>query len=106
MKIHLNTDNHVQGDASLQRHAQDTVSTVLDRYAERISRIEVHVHDDNGRERTGNGQDKHCTIEARLHNLPPLAASDSADEVAAAVTGAARKLQRVIETAIGKAAAH
>lgn len=106
MKIQLNTDNQIQGDPSLQRHAQDTVSTMLERYADRISRVEVHVHDDNGRERTGTGGDKHCTIEARLHHLPPLAASNSADEVASAVTGAARKLQRVIETAVGKANAH
>ena len=106
MKIQLNTDNHVQADPSLQRHAEEAINATLARFADRITRIEVHVHDDNGRERSGDGLDKHCTIEARLNSLPPLTASDNAAEVAAAVTGAARKLQRVIETAIGKAAAH
>lgn len=105
MKIQLNTDNHVHGDPSLQRHAQDTVSAAMQRHAERISRVEVHVHDDNG-QRTGSGGDKRCTMEARLDNMPPLVASDHADDVATAVTGAARKLQRAIETAVGKRARH
>ncbi|MDO5505724.1 MAG: HPF/RaiA family ribosome-associated protein [Pseudoxanthomonas suwonensis] len=106
MKIQLNTDNNVQGDASLQRHAEETVTSILERFADRITRVEVHVHDDNGRDRTGEGLDKHCTIEARLNNMQPLTASDSANDVSSAVTGAARKLQRVIETAVGKLSTH
>lgn len=106
MKIQLNTDNHVQGDASLQRHTETTVNSILERYADRITRVEVHVHDQNGRDRVGEGLDKHCTVEARLNNMQPLAASDSADDVASAVTGATRKLLRVIDTAVGKLSDH
>lgn len=100
MKIQLNTDNHVQADPSLQRHAEETVTAALQRYGERITRIEVHVSDTNA-ERT-RGFDKRCTIEARLNNMQPLSASDDANTVAAAVSGAAKKLQRVIETAVSK----
>ena len=94
MKIQLNTDKHIQGDPSLVRHTEDAVANALQHYAARITRVEVHVSDLNA-ERAG-GQDKRCLIEARLNNLPPLTASDNANTVADAVTGAARKLQRAI----------
>lgn len=100
MKIQLNTDSHVQNDPSLLRHTEDTVTAALERYAERITRIEVHVRDLNA-DRTG-GMDKRCVIEARLNNQQPLTASEDADTVANAVTGAAKKMQRVIETVVGK----
>ncbi len=102
MKILLNTDSHVQNDPSLVRHAEETVTAALQHHAERITRVEVHVRDLNA-DRNG-GQDKRCVIEARMNNQPPLTASDDADTVANAVTGAAKKLQRVIDTVVGKLA--
>lgn len=100
MQIQLNTDNRIQGDPSLQRHTQEVVEAALTRFKDRITRVEVHVSDENGH-KTGVG-DKSCTIEAKVSNLPPLSATDNADTVAAAVSGAAKKLQRVIETAVEK----
>lgn len=104
MKIQLNTDNNVQGDASLVRHVEDTVEAALQRFSERLTRVEVHVSDMNA-DRAG-GRDKRCLMEARLNNMQPITASDNADTVAEAVTSTAKKLQRAIETAISKASDH
>lgn len=104
MKIQLNTDKHIQGDPSLVRHAEEAVTAALQHHAVRITRVEVHVSDLNA-ERTG-GMDKRCLIEARLTNMPPLTASDNGNTVAEAVSGAARKLQRAIESAVSKRETH
>ncbi len=100
MKIQLNTDHNIQGDESLVRHAEQAVHDALGRFGDRITRVEVHVRDNNAGK--AGGSDKHCLMEARLENMQPVSASDEADLVAAAVTGAASKLQRVLETTLGK----
>ncbi len=100
MKIQLNTDHHIQGDESLVRHTEQAVHDALGRFGDRITRVEVHVRDNNAAKEGGN--DKHCMMEARLENMQPVSASDDADHVATAVNGAARKLQRVLETTLGK----
>lgn len=100
LKIQLNTDSHVQADPSLERHVHEAIDAALGRFATRLTRVEVHVRDTNaGKE---GPQDKHCTIEARPEGRDPVTASDDADTVAAAVSGAARKLQRVLDTQFGR----
>ncbi|SJZ54936.1 HPF/RaiA family ribosome-associated protein [Novilysobacter spongiicola] len=100
MKVQLNTDKNVQADESLVNHAQEALETALGRFGDQILRVEVHVSDVNGGKSGDN--DKHCTMEARVENRPPVVASHDADTVRAAVTGAARKLQRVLDSSFGK----
>lgn len=102
MKVQINTDSHVQHDESLTRHVETTLSNTLDRFNGQITRIEVHLRDKNGGK--SGDKDKQCTMEARLEGLPPMTASEEAGSVAAAVSGAARKLQRVLDHALGKLA--
>ncbi|QDH70262.1 HPF/RaiA family ribosome-associated protein [Marilutibacter alkalisoli] len=102
MKVQINTDSHVQHDESLTRHVESSVAGSLDRFGDQITRIEVHVRDKNGGKSGGN--DKVCLMEARLEGRPPMTASEDADTVASAVSGAARKLQRVLDHALGKLA--
>ncbi|GAB3332365.1 HPF/RaiA family ribosome-associated protein [Marilutibacter aestuarii] len=100
MKVQINTDSHVQHDESLTRHVESALASSLDRFNGQITRIEVHVRDNNATKTGGN--DKHCVMEARLEGLPPMTASEDADTVKSAVSGAARKLQRVLDHALGK----
>jgi ribosome-associated translation inhibitor RaiA len=102
MKVQINTDSHVQGDESLIRHVETVVANALDRFSPQITRVEVHVRDKNAAK--SGGDDKHCTMEARLEGRPPMTASDDADSVRDAISGAARKLQRVLDHALGKLA--
>lgn len=100
MKILINTDHNLQTDASVVRHVEDTVENHLGRYADQVTRIEVHLRDENGAK--GGAHDKHCTMEARLEGRPPLAVSDDSETLAVAINGAAKKLQRALGNSLGK----
>lgn len=100
MKLQLNTDSHVQHDPSVQRHVETAIEHSLGRFRDQISRVEVHLSDVNGGK--PGSDDKRCLIEARIEGRPPVTASDDADTVKAAVDGAARKMQRVLDSALGK----
>ena len=100
MKILINTDHNLQTDASVVRHVEDTVENHLGRYADQVTRIEVHLRDENAAK--GGAHDKHCTMEARLEGRPPLAASDDSETLAVAINGAAKKLQRALGNSLGK----
>lgn len=102
MHIEINTDNHLQTDESVVRHVHQTLENLLARFSNQVTRIEVHLHDTNA-DKKGSG-DKHCLMEAKIEGRPALAASENAETIAAAITGAAKKLQRVIDTDIGRLA--
>ncbi|HET8818551.1 MAG TPA: HPF/RaiA family ribosome-associated protein [Xanthomonadaceae bacterium] len=100
MKILINTDHNLQTDESVVRHVEDTVENHLGRYADQVTRIEVHLRDENAAK--GGAHDKHCTMEARLEGRPPLAVSDDSETLAVAINGAAKKLQRALGNSLGK----
>ena len=102
MHIEINTDNHIRNDESVVRHVHQSLDPVVTRFSDRVSRIEVHLHDRNADSKGDN--DKHCLLEAKLEGRPPLAASDGAATLAAAITGAAKKLQRVLDSDLGRLA--
>lgn len=100
MQIHLNTDNHVHGDAALEAWVARELRERLGRFGDHITRIEVHLSDVDGAR--GGARDKRCKLEARLAGRQPVAVSHDADKVAEAMYGAAEKLQRLLETALGR----
>jgi len=100
MQIQLNTDNHVQGADSLGDWAERSLRERLGRFADHITRIEVHLSDVNGARVAGH--DKRCLLEARLAGRQPMAVSHEADRVADALTGAADKLARALDTTLGR----
>lgn len=100
MQIQLNTDNHVHGEASLADWTERELRDRLRRFADHVTRIEVHLSDVNGA-RPGE-QDKRCKLEARLAGRQPLAVSHDAGKVADALHGAAEKLVRALDSALGK----
>lgn len=98
MQIQLNTDHNVHRDPSVERHVEQTVASALERFGDRITRVEVHLRDENGPR--GGEQDQVCTMEARPSGHQPVAVTDKAATIAAAVTGAARKLQHVLASSL------
>ena len=91
MKIQINTDNHITGREALVEQAEATVTNALGHWAEHITRVEVHLSDENGN-KTG-GHDKRCMMEARLEGHQPIAVTHEADTMDQAVDGAAGKLK-------------
>lgn len=100
MKVQLNTDNHIQGDDTLAQHVESVVESALGRFNGQVSRVEVHLSDVNAGK--SGPTDKHCTMEARIDGRAPLAATEEAGTVRDAIAGAARKLQRVLDSSLGK----
>lgn len=78
---------------------RDEVRKAMERFADRITRVEVHVKDTNAGK---GGVDKQCTMEARLNGLDPMTVTADAADLGAAVSGAAGKLQRMIQNALEK----
>jgi ribosome-associated translation inhibitor RaiA len=101
MQIRVTTDNNIAGSDRLSGEVEAIVDDVLARFRERITRVEVHLADENSRAKSGQ-QDKRCTIEARPAGLQPVAVSDQADTLKQAVRGAAGKLEKALDRAIGR----
>jgi len=100
MKIQLNTDVNIDGTEALAAQASATVEHALEHFAERITRVEVHLSDENGAK---SGQhDQRCMLEARLEGRQPLAVTDDAATIEQAVHGAAQKLVRRLDSTLGR----
>ncbi len=95
MKIQVNTDRHTDGSAELIHHIETVVEDALERFAERITRVEVHLSDVNGSQKSG-GNDKRCVMEARLAGLQPITVSDEGSSLDQALDGAADKLEKIL----------
>ena len=100
MKIQVNTDNHIAGREALSQQAEATVASALGHLAEHITRVEVHLSDENGK-KTG-GRDKRCMMEARLEGHQPIAVTDESDSLDEAIAGAADKLKHSLDHTLSR----
>lgn len=100
MQIQVNTDSNIEGREKLTAHVTGVVESALNRFSDRITRVEVHLSDQNG-DKTGQ-DDKRCTMEARIKGRQPMAVTHDAATLDQAVDGAADRIQRSIESALGR----
>ncbi len=104
MKIQFNTDNNVTGSEELKTSMATFISEDLSRYSDQITRLEVHLSDEDGNKHGQN--DKRCMIEARLEGMQPIAVTNHADTHEQAVTGAVDKLRSSLNTIQGRLKNH
>ncbi len=104
MQIQINTDSNIEGRDALAKHVEGVVHFALSRFSDRITRVEVHLSDENGGENGDkSGQDdKRCMMEARLEGRRPTAVTHQAASVDDAVDGAADKLKRSLESTLDR----
>ena len=100
MQVLTNTGGSVAGSAALFAQVEASVTNLLGRFSQQVTRVEVHLSDENSQK--GGAADKRCLIEARLEGRPPTAASHRAATMELAIDGAAGKLARAIESTIGR----
>jgi hypothetical protein len=98
MQVIINADNHIKGADSPTVHS--IVQAAVDRFESRITRIEVHLSDTNGPKHGAN--DKRAVIEARVGGLRPIAVSHEAPTLHEAIEGAAQRLERALDHALGR----
>jgi len=101
MQVQLNTDSNVVGSTELTLQLEGEVHAALGRFADRITRVEVHLSDLTSDNKTG-GDDKRCMMEARLANRQPMSVSHEAPTVSLAIDGACEKLVRALDRLLGK----
>lgn len=100
MIIQYNTDKTIQGEERHEEFFSSLIEKELDRFESHITRIEVHLTDQNGPK---DGQkDVKCVLEARLKERQPIAVSDKAANTADAVKGSLKKLISSLETIVGR----
>ena len=104
MQIQINTDHNIESHEGLTDHVSDVVQDALSQVTGHITRIEVHLSDENGpgKELTTGSGDKRCMMEVRIEGRPPLAATAHAASVHQAIDGAAQKLARLVESTLGR----
>lgn len=100
MTIQINTDNNVEGHARLESYFSQELKKTLSRFEDKITRLEVHLGDENSEKSGGN--DKRCLIEARPVNMQPVAVTNHADSIEKAFQGALDKIKKVLETTFEK----
>ncbi|CAN5805547.1 hypothetical protein BH23PLA1_BH23PLA1_22750 [soil metagenome] len=100
MQILVNTDNHVEGSDDLTRLVEIEVEGTLGRFSEQITRVEVHLNDQNSHKAGDN--DKRCQIEARLSGLRPISVTHLAGTIEEAISGAVDKMETTLDRTVGK----
>ena len=101
MHIQINTDKNIPGNEAMMQSAKEILDHVLARVAGQITRLEVHLSDENSASKSGV-IDKRCLLEARLAGREPVSVSDLALTIEQAVTGAAHKMVSLLESELGK----
>jgi ribosome-associated translation inhibitor RaiA len=104
MKVQFNTDNTVDGDARTQEFFSDLISKKLDRYDEHITRVEVHVSDENGKKEGPN--DIKCVLEARFEGRQPITVSAQEDTIEKAVSASIEKMKAALDSVLGRLQDH
>ena len=100
MQIQVNSDNHIQNSTRLEDWVTSTVLSALEHYEEDLTRVEVHLKDENG-DKPGT-HDKRCQMEARPKGHQPVSVTHTAASLDQAVEGAATKLSHALEHLFGK----
>ncbi|MFT4535829.1 MAG: hypothetical protein ACJA1A_001655 [Saprospiraceae bacterium] len=104
MIIQINTDKTLNGDHQMQEYFTFQIEEALQRYSSHISRIEVHMKDENGKKE--GIDDMSCRLEARINGRQPIAISNQADSMELALLGAIVKIKTALKTTLGRIQHH
>jgi Sigma 54 modulation protein / S30EA ribosomal protein. len=101
MHVQVNTDNHTTGSADFIQKVEVIVETALSRFESRITRVEVHLTDENSSSKSREN-DKRCVMEARLAGLQPITVSADGSSLEQALNEAAGKLKKTLSRTLDR----
>ena len=102
MQIQIHSAGIHNSDA-INARLQQEVEAALKVWRGQVTRVEAHLHDDNGPK---SGKDKRCVLEVRLAGLQPLAVEASTDDMYQSITLAAGKAERAVRHKLERHEAH
>ena len=100
MKIQFNTDKNIHGTETLETFVSKKINHSLKHFADKITRIEVHLSDQNANK--GGADDIQCKIEARIEGFQPVVVVSKSSSKEKALDVAVNKIKAVLGTVIGK----
>ena len=100
MQVLVSSDHHITSSESVAQRVEDILLPSVDRFADRLTRVEVHLNDVNGPKH--GERDKRVTMEARVAGRAPVAVTNEASSLLEAIEGASKKLERALEHAFGR----
>ncbi len=100
MTIQINSDSNLTVHKEFRAQLQSQITEELSRFSDHISRLEVHLSDENGHKDALN--DKRCMMEARIEGMKPIAVTNMANNHEQAVDGAIEKLKTTLDTKFGR----
>ncbi len=104
MTIQINTDKNISGNSELRAPLITLISDELNRFSNQITRVEVHLSDENAHKSGAN--DIRCLLEARIKGRKPVAVTSKSDSVDKSVAGAVEKLKKSLTSIIDRMRKH
>lgn len=104
MQIQVNTDNNVHGREDVIRFVETTVQSKLGAIAAHLTRVEVHIGDENGPK--GGGKHMRCMVEARPEGRAPVAVTHNDSNIKSAITHTIDKMRNALDSDLGKMKKH
>lgn len=101
MIIQVNTDSNIEGNRELEQQIKAEVENSLEHFGEKITRVEVHLGDENSDKKSGT-KDMRCLLEARLAGLQPVTMSHKAAIMEQSIEGAVEKLKHSLDSTLGR----
>jgi len=100
MLIEVRTDGNINGSEPFSEHVKALVLAALQRYGDRVRRVDVHLSDAVGNKTSHD--DKCCMIEARRDGCEPILVTQQESTMDQAIHGAIHKLKKSVDSALGK----
>ena len=100
MEINVNTDNTIDRHQGLDERVRELVESNIGRFSEQVRRVDVHLSNQNGQKHEDG--DNYCMMEARVSGYAPVVVHAHAADLHLSISGAAGKLKRALDSALGR----
>lgn len=100
MLVQVNAGNGVHVQSDVAERIEDGVKAALERFANEIRRVDVHLSDEN-RDKGGD-DDKRCMMEALISGHGRIAVTNFAGNLPLAIDGATEKLEKAVGHELGR----
>ncbi len=101
MQIEVSTDKNIEGRQEIIAEAKSVINDRLGRFSHRLTRIEVHLSDENSKEKSGSS-DMRCLLEARVAGRSPIAVSENGSTWSQALDAAAKTLEKKLKRTLDR----